>query len=81
MKSRSASELVKAYDTIDQELTVKGFKPRLQALDNEASTAFKNFSPPMTSIINWSRLTVIAAIPWNAPYVLSKNTLWQGSLQ
>jgi hypothetical protein len=29
MKSRSASEWVKAYDSIHQELTVKGFKPKL----------------------------------------------------
>jgi hypothetical protein len=43
MKSRSASEWVKAYDTIHQELTVKGFKLKLQTLDNEASTALKNF--------------------------------------
>jgi hypothetical protein len=43
MKSMSASEWVKAYDTIHQELTVKGFKPKLQTLDNEASTALKNF--------------------------------------
>jgi virulence-associated protein VapD len=43
MKSRSASEWVKAYDSIHQELTVKGFKPRLQTLYNEASTALKNF--------------------------------------
>jgi hypothetical protein len=43
MKSRSASEWVKAYDTIHQELTVKVFKPKLQTLDNEASTALKNF--------------------------------------
>jgi hypothetical protein len=43
MKSRSASEWVKAYDTIYQELTVKGFKPKLQTLDNEASPALKNF--------------------------------------
>jgi hypothetical protein len=43
MKSRSASEWVKAYATIHQELTVKGFKPKLQTLDNEASTALKNF--------------------------------------
>jgi hypothetical protein len=43
MKSRSASEWVKAYDTIHQEVTVKGFKPQLQTLDNEASTALKNF--------------------------------------
>jgi hypothetical protein len=43
MKSRSASEWVKAYYSIHQELTVKGFKPKLQTLDNEASTALKNF--------------------------------------
>jgi hypothetical protein len=43
MKSRSASEWVKAYDSIHQELTVKGFKPKLKTLDNEASTALKNF--------------------------------------
>jgi hypothetical protein len=43
MKSRSASEWVKAYDSIHQELTVKGFKLKLQTLDNEASTALKNF--------------------------------------
>jgi hypothetical protein len=39
MKSRSASEWVKEYDTIHQDLTFKGFKPQLQTLDNEASTA------------------------------------------
>jgi hypothetical protein len=43
MKSRSASEWAKAYDTVHQELTVKGFKPKLQTLDNEASAALKNF--------------------------------------
>jgi hypothetical protein len=43
MNSRSASEWVKAYDSIHQELTVKGLKPKLQTLDNEASTALKNF--------------------------------------
>jgi hypothetical protein len=43
MKSRSDSECVKAYDTIHQELTVKGLKPKLQTLDNEASAALKNF--------------------------------------
>jgi hypothetical protein len=43
MKSRSASEWVKAYETIHQELTVKGFKPKLQTLDNEASAALKTF--------------------------------------
>jgi hypothetical protein len=43
MKSRSASEWVKSYDSVHQELTVKGFKPKLQTLDNEASTALNNF--------------------------------------
>jgi hypothetical protein len=43
MKSRSASEWVKAYDNIHQELTAKGFKPKLQTLDNEASAALKHF--------------------------------------
>jgi hypothetical protein len=43
MKSRSALEWVKAYDRIHKELTIKGFKPKLQTLDNEASTALKNF--------------------------------------
>jgi hypothetical protein len=43
MKSRSASEWVKAYDHIHQELTVKGFNPELQTLNNKASAALKNF--------------------------------------
>jgi hypothetical protein len=43
MKSRSASEWVKAYDSVHQKLTVKGFKPKLQTLDNEASAALKNY--------------------------------------
>jgi hypothetical protein len=42
IKSRSAYEWVKAYDHIHQELTAKGFKPKLQTLGNEASAAFKN---------------------------------------
>jgi hypothetical protein len=43
MKSSSASEWVKAYDSVHQELTIKGFKPKLQTLDNEASAALKNY--------------------------------------
>jgi hypothetical protein len=42
MNSRSALEWVKAYDQIHQELTSKGFKPKPQTLDKEASTALKN---------------------------------------
>jgi hypothetical protein len=43
MKSRSTSEWVKSYDSLYQELKVKGLKSKLQNLDNEASTALKNF--------------------------------------
>jgi hypothetical protein len=43
MQSRYASEWIKAFDHIHQELTSKGFKPKLQNLDNEASAALKSF--------------------------------------
>jgi hypothetical protein len=43
MKSRSAYEWEKAYDLINQELAPKGFKLKLQTLDNKASVALKNF--------------------------------------
>jgi hypothetical protein len=43
MKSRSASEWVKSYDIFYQELTFKGFKPKLRISDNESSTTLKNF--------------------------------------
>jgi hypothetical protein len=43
MKSRSASEWVKSYYSVHQELTIQGFKPKLQTLGNEASIALKNF--------------------------------------
>jgi hypothetical protein len=75
MKSLYASEWVKAYDHIHRELTVKDFKPKLQTLDNEASAALKNFSPPMAWSANWCRPTATAAMPPNAPSELLKNTL------
>jgi hypothetical protein len=81
MKSRSASEWVTAYDSIHQELAVKGFKPKLRPLDNEASTALKNFFTANTMLTNWCRITVIYATLWNAPSGLSKNTLWPESPQ
>jgi hypothetical protein len=43
MKSCSTSEWFKAYDNIHQELTAKGFKPKLQTLANEALAALKHF--------------------------------------
>jgi hypothetical protein len=43
MKSRAASEWVKAYDLVHQGLTSKGFKSKLQTLDNKASSALTHF--------------------------------------
>jgi hypothetical protein len=43
MKSRSASEWVRAFGEVFQELTSRGFKPKLQTMDNEASAALKNY--------------------------------------
>jgi hypothetical protein len=42
MKSRSASEWVRVFGEVFQELTSRGFKPKLQTMDNEASAALKN---------------------------------------
>jgi hypothetical protein len=39
MKSRLENEWVKAYELIHQEMTFKGFQPKLQTLDNEASAS------------------------------------------
>jgi hypothetical protein len=44
MKSWSASEWLKAYAHIHQELTSRGFKPKLQTLYNEASSALIFFT-------------------------------------
>jgi hypothetical protein len=79
MKSRSASEWVKAYDHIHQELTAKGFKTKLQTLDNEASAALKHFFTANDVSTNWFLPTATAATPLNEPSELLKNTLCQGS--
>jgi hypothetical protein len=43
MKSKSASEWLKAFGGIFQELTSRGFSPKLQTMDNEASAALKSY--------------------------------------
>jgi hypothetical protein len=59
-ESRSASEWVKAYDHIHQELTAKGFKPKLQTLDNKASAALKGIRDiPGTNTYLFIKLTNI----------------------
>jgi hypothetical protein len=43
MKSKSGAEWVRAFGVLFDEMTAKGFKPKLQTMDNEASAALKNY--------------------------------------
>jgi hypothetical protein len=43
MKNRGDKEMVRACDFLIQSLTIRGLKPRLQRLDNEASLALRNY--------------------------------------
>ena len=46
LKSRHDNDTIKAYEEIYSKLTSRGLKPKLHWLDNEASTALKNFLKP-----------------------------------
>jgi hypothetical protein len=41
MTSKSGVELVRAFDIVFDEITSKGFKTKLQTMDNEAHAALK----------------------------------------
>jgi hypothetical protein len=43
MKSKSGAEWVRSFCIVFDEMTAKGFKPKLQTMDNEASAALKNY--------------------------------------
>jgi hypothetical protein len=43
MKSKSGAEWVRAFGIVVDEMTAKGFKPKLQKMDNEASAALKKY--------------------------------------
>jgi hypothetical protein len=43
MKSKSGAAWVKAFGVFFEEMTVKGFRPKLQTMDNEASAALINY--------------------------------------
>jgi hypothetical protein len=51
MKSKSASEWLKTFGGIFQELTSHGFKPKLQKVDNEASAELKIYFTIINSLI------------------------------
>jgi hypothetical protein len=43
MKNRGDKEMVRAFDFIIQSIILRGLKPLLQRLDNEASLALRNY--------------------------------------
>jgi hypothetical protein len=43
MKSKFGAEWVRAFGVVFDKMTEKGFKPKLQTMDNEASAALKNY--------------------------------------
>jgi hypothetical protein len=43
MKSKSGVEWVRTFGVVFEEMTSKGFKPKLQTMDNEASAALKEY--------------------------------------
>jgi hypothetical protein len=43
MKSKSGAEWVRTFGTVFNEMISKGFKQKLQTMDNEASVALKNY--------------------------------------
>jgi hypothetical protein len=43
IKDRTATELLKAFQVMEQELEARGLKPKLMKLDNEASKLLKTY--------------------------------------
>jgi hypothetical protein len=43
IKDRTAPELLKAFQVMEQELVARGLKPKLMKLDNEASKLLKDY--------------------------------------
>jgi hypothetical protein len=54
-----------AYKEIFEILEAKGYKPKMNAMDNQATKYIKSFSPKKNAIYNlWSH-TIIASTPQN----------------
>jgi hypothetical protein len=54
MKYIFGSERVKAFGVVFDEMTAKGFKHKLQKMDNEASAALKNYFTEKTNELSAS---------------------------
>jgi hypothetical protein len=79
MKNRGDKEMVRAFDLLIQSLILRGLKPLLQYLDNEASLALKNYltKQGITSIS--PRRTFTEEITQNGQYKHSRIISLPGS--
>ncbi len=50
--------IFKAYKTRFRELEAKGFKPKLNIMDNQATNILNNFSPRTNASSNWWNRTI-----------------------
>jgi hypothetical protein len=66
IKNRTESELLRAYSRMHQYLTDRGLKPQLQKLDNECSTALRQFMRKANVVFQRVPPTTIARTPPNA---------------
>jgi hypothetical protein len=81
MKNRGDKEMVRAFDLLIQSLILRGLKPLLQRLDNEASLALRNYltKQGITYQLAPSRPTFTDEITQNAQYKPSKIISLPGS--
>jgi hypothetical protein len=59
IKDRTAPELLRAFQLMEQELVAGQLKPKLMKLENEASKLLKRISITRISHFNWSLHTAI----------------------
>jgi hypothetical protein len=65
IKDRTAPELLKSFQIMEQELIARGLKPKLMKLENEASKLLEHTSISRISHFNWSLHTAIDEIHLN----------------
>ena len=77
IKNRSTNELLQAYDKGITYLTMKGFKPNMHFLDNEAPEQLQQYDIKNNIPFNLSLLISIDEMQLNAPFGRGKITSFQ----
>jgi hypothetical protein len=72
MKNRGDKEMVRAFDLLIQSLIIRGLRPLMQRLDNNAYLAFKNYLTKKGLIANLHHHTFTVATMLNAQFNISK---------